>query len=206
MTLKLHIILFLSLKHCLYDIVFLLLCFVQPQLQCSPGPKLEMPDASSILYSASISLNSIWSAFSRLWQSRQDSRGMKMREKPSVPCSGVRPGQLRVWVLPKWHIRKETNFCPWRQLCWDYKRIAEIFYWTIFSTKSSLHPLIKIHFGIHFPLFDERMEILNIFHLVVCCLGLGFFTKVYLGVWKIFWKIFNLIFFSESKSKGDVAN
>ncbi|KAJ7418470.1 hypothetical protein BTVI_29104 [Pitangus sulphuratus] len=33
--------------------------FSQSQVQCSPGPKLEMPDASLVLYSASISLNSI---------------------------------------------------------------------------------------------------------------------------------------------------
>lgn len=128
-SLKLNIVLLLFPKCCLCDMAFLSLYFGQSQVQCSPSVKLELPDASLILYSSSISLHSTWSLLSWLRQSMQDSRGMTMREEPSAPHGGIRPEQMTFWTPPKLHIRKEKMIHASKDNCTEVER-EELKYFT----------------------------------------------------------------------------
>lgn len=49
---------------CQCDMIFFLSCFVQSQARCRPGPKLELPDATLVLYSAMVYLSTTWSLLS----------------------------------------------------------------------------------------------------------------------------------------------
>lgn len=91
-----------------------------------------------------------------------------MREEPSAPHSGVRPGHLRILALPKLHVRKETTIYVPEDNCAEVKREQLKPFTGPLSLTIPPFSLPPKCVDLHFPIFDERIGTLNIFHLLVC--------------------------------------